>query len=196
MDIIILGLLMMKPSTIYEMRKAIETNLTNISSSSVGSIQAAIKKLLDKNLIQFNEYVENSVNKKVYSITEEGKSYFQESISQPMTYKEKSMELGKFLFMGFVDKNKRLSLLETYIRELENEVHKLEQVKAATNAISSFDDAYLSTLKENGAMEDFTLTNVQEIAFFQCAMLDLSIAKIKFEINWFQDFIKNMNEIV
>ncbi|MEG0736170.1 MAG: hypothetical protein RR441_04840, partial [Longicatena sp.] len=65
-----------------------------------------------------------------------------------------------------------------------------------TNAISSFDDAYLSTLKENGAMEDFTLTNVQEIAFFQCAMLDLSIAKIKFEINWFQDFIKNMNEIV
>lgn len=193
MDIIILGLLMIKASTIYEMRKVIETNLTNISSSSVGSIQAAIKKLLDSNLIFFNEYVENSVNKKVYMITADGRSYFQASISQPMRYKEKSMELAKFLFMGFVDKDKRSALIESYIIELKNGLNKLEQVKSATGALCSFDDNYLSELKNNGAAEELTPTDLQEIAFFQCAMLELSIAKIKFEIEWFQDFSKNIN---
>lgn len=192
MDIIILGLLMIKASTIYEMRKAIETSLTNISSSSVGSIQAAIKKLLDSNLICFNEYVENSVNKKVYMITTDGKSHFQANISQPMRYKEKSMELGKFLFMGFVDKNKRSALIESYIVELKNGLNKLEQVKSATGALSSFDENYLSALKNNGAVEELTLTDLQEIAFFQCAMLDLSIAKIKFEIDWFQKILEKI----
>lgn len=65
MDIIILGLLMIQNCTIYEMKKVIETNFTNISSSSIGSIQAAVKKLLSKNMICFSEYVEDSVNKKV-----------------------------------------------------------------------------------------------------------------------------------
>lgn len=101
------------------MRKAIETNLTNISSNSVESIQAAIKKLLGNNLICFNKYVENSVNKKVYIITTEGKAYFYANISQPMRYKEKSMELGKFFFMGFVNKSNRLALIESYIFELK-----------------------------------------------------------------------------
>ena len=72
MDIIILGLLMIQNCTIYEMKKVIEKNFGNISSSSIGSMQAAVKKLLSKNMICFNEHVENSVNKKVYEITHEG----------------------------------------------------------------------------------------------------------------------------
>lgn len=190
MDIIILGILMIKASTIYEMRKAIETTLINISSSSAGSIQAAIKKLLANHLICFNEYVEKSVNKKVYRITSEGRAYFSANISQPMRYKEKSMELEKFFFMGFVDQNKRSALIESYITELKNGLTKLEQVKSATGDLSSFDENDLSELKKHGAADDLTQTDLQEIAFFQCAMLDFSIAKIKFEINWFEHFKK------
>lgn len=193
MDIIILGLLMIKASTIYEMRKAIEANLINISSSSVGSIQAAIKKLLANHLICFNEYVEKGVNKKAYQITPEGKAYFSANISQPMRYKEKSMELEKFFFMGFVDQNKRLALIESYITELKNGLNKLEQIKSATGALSSFDEKYLSALKNHGAADDLTQTNLQEIAFYQCAMLDFSIAKIRFEMDWFEHFKKNMS---
>lgn len=43
MDIIILGLLMIQNCTIYEMKKVIEKNFGNISSSSIGSMQAAVK---------------------------------------------------------------------------------------------------------------------------------------------------------
>ena len=91
MDIIILGLLMIQNFTIYEMKKVIEKNFGNISSNSIGSMQAAVKKLLSNNMICFSEYVENSVNKKIYEITNEGKKYFLSSISTPMRYKEKNM---------------------------------------------------------------------------------------------------------
>lgn len=89
MAIIILGLLMLQNCTMYKMKKVIETNFTNISSSSIGNMQTAIKKLLSKKMICFSEYVEDSVNKKVYEIIDEDKKYFLSSISEPMLYKEK-----------------------------------------------------------------------------------------------------------
>lgn len=193
MDIIILGLLMIQNCTIYEMKKVIETNFTNISSNRVGSMQVAVKKLLSKNMICFSEYVEDSVNKKVYEITDEGKKYFLSSISEPMIYKEKNMELSKFFFMGFAPKSKRLELVEAYIAELQEQLASLEQIKFATEIQPNFDEDYLSMLKEKGAIQMQTVSDIEEIAFYQLAMLDLSIDKIKFEIQWFEGFKKNMN---
>lgn len=190
MDIIILGLLMIQNCTIYEMKKVIKTNFTNISSNSVGSIQVAVKKLLSKNMIYFSEYVEDSVNKKVYEITDEGKKYFLSSISEPMIYKEKNMELSKFFFMGFSPKSKRLELVEAYIAELQEQLASLEQIKFATEIQPNFDEDYLSMLKEKGAIQIQTVSDIEEIAFYQLAMLDLSIDKIKFEIQWFEGFKK------
>lgn len=192
MDIIILGLLMIQNCTIYEMKKVIETNFTNISSSSVGSMQAAVKKLLSKNMICFSEYVEDSVNKKVYEITDEGKKYFFSSISEPMRYKEKNMELSKFFFMGFAPKSKRLELVEAYIAELQEELFPLEQIKFATEIQPDFDEDYLLMLKEKGALEIQSVVDVKDIAFYQLAMLHLSIDKIKFEIQWFENFKENL----
>ena len=188
MDIIILGLLMIQNCTIYEMKKIIEKNFGNISSSSIGSMQAAVKKLLSKDMICFSEYVENSVNKKVYEITHEGKEHFLSAISEPMLYKEKNMELSKFFFMGFASKSKRLELVAAYVSELQKELIRLEQIKAAAEIQPQFDEDYLSILKEKGATEIQSVTDVQEIAFYQFAMLNLSIDKIKFEIQWFEDF--------
>lgn len=192
MDIIILGLLMIQNCTIYEMKKVIETNFTNISSSSVGSMQAAVKKLLSKNMICFSEYVEDSVNKKVYKITDEGKKYFFSSISEPMRYKEKNMELSKFFFMGFAPKSKRLELVEAYIAVLQEELFPLEQIKFATEIQPDFDENYLLMLKEKGTLEIQSVVDVKDIAFYQLAMLHLSIDKIKFEIQWFENFKENL----
>ena len=76
MDTIILGLLIMKDRTIYEIRERINKGLNMMYSSSMGSIQAAIKKLLENNYIEFEEIVDNGKYKKVYSITTSGKEYF------------------------------------------------------------------------------------------------------------------------
>lgn len=192
MFIIILGLLMIQKCTLYEMRKTIECHFTNISSNSTGSIQATLKKLLNKNMIRFNEYVENSVNKKVYEITDAGKAYFYESISRPMLYKEKSMELSKFIFMGFLEKDKWLPLIDAYIAELNNELNALEQIQSATEPRHDYDEDYVVSLQEKGTASDMAVDKVKNIALFQYASLDLSIAKVRFELHWFEDFKQNL----
>ncbi len=50
-------------------------------SSSMGSIQAAVKKLLNYEYISYEEAVENGKYKRVYSITHSGKLYFFEWIN-------------------------------------------------------------------------------------------------------------------
>lgn len=194
MDIIILGFLMIQGSTIYELRQSIKNSLSTVSSDSTGSIQAALKKLLNKQMITFKEQVEGGLNKKVYFITDLGKEHFQQSITQLMLYKEKNMELSKFFFMGFTDKDKRSEMLADYIQVLEDELASLEQINAASSPRYSFDEPFLQSLKERGgAVEYMDLENVKDIAQFQYATLDLGIEKAKFEIEWFKKFRERLS---
>lgn len=188
MDIIVLGLLMMQKCTIYELRKLIEIRFSLISSNSMGSIQAAIKKLSDKGLVIFSESVENGVNRKIYEITDAGKTYFYDGVSSPMLYKEKNMELCKFFFMGFIDKDKRHELIVAYVAELKKELAALEAVNTAIAPRHTPTEDELAALHNKGAANEITEANVGDITIFQYATLDLSIAKIQFEIQWFQDF--------
>lgn len=64
MDKIILGFLMLRSATIYELRQFIKNTLSTVSSDSTGSIQAGIHKLLKNNYITFKESVESGRNKK------------------------------------------------------------------------------------------------------------------------------------
>ena len=48
MENIILSLLLIKSMTIYEIRAFIQKNLSTVCSDSMGSIQSAIKKLIEK----------------------------------------------------------------------------------------------------------------------------------------------------
>ena len=76
MENIILGLLLLKNRTIYELRKRINDGLNLMYSCSTGSIQAAIKKLLQNGHVAVRETTENGKLKKIYSITEKGKTAF------------------------------------------------------------------------------------------------------------------------
>lgn len=189
MDIIILGFLMMKHSTIYEIRGFIEAYLTSVSSNSTGSIQAGIKKLVKNEMITFKEQVENSVNKKIYSITEAGKKYFLERLSSPMLYREKNMEWNKLFFMGFIDKEQQIKSIDNYIGELEQELEFLNCINLSLNPRYGLGQDYVDDVKQNsGAPELITQERVHEIAKFQYAVLDLGIDKVKFEIEWFSSF--------
>ena len=76
MENIILGLLMLRSRTIYQLRKRIDEGLNLMYSCSTGSIQAAIKKLLQNGHITFSEIKEKGKLKKIYSITDSGRSSF------------------------------------------------------------------------------------------------------------------------
>jgi len=200
MEIIILGLLMIQRCTIYEMKKRIETTFSSISSNSTGSIQSAVKKLLSRGMIAYDEHVENGVNKKVYEITEAGKAYFVDRLSRPMLYKEKNMELGKLFFMGFAPADSRAGLVDAYIAELRKEKSKLEEIHARTGDRDAAVENYMRHLKAIGEEEKFAQMlgceclpqGIRDVAFFQYATLDLALAKIDFEMQWFEQLKKQM----
>ncbi len=130
MENIILSLLLIKSMTLYEIRMFIQQNLNTVCSDSLGSIQAALKKLLSKNCTVFREYTENGLMKKEYSITEAGLAQFKAWIQIPMDLQKiKNMEEGKFFFLGMVPKEVRIQSLNGYINSLMIEQEKLLQIQ-------------------------------------------------------------------
>ncbi len=192
MDILLLGMLMLKKCTIYEMRKIIERNFTSISSNSMGSIQTALKKLRQSGRVIFSEGVENGVNKKIYEITEAGRSYFLAEIAKPMRNKEKNMELVRFFYMGFAPTEERGALLGGYIAELRSEMDFLEQLRRTIEAQPPLDAEGIAKM---GITPRLSAAAVREIAVFQRAMLQFSIDKLAFETRWFADFREEIDTL-
>nr|UWI49898.1 PadR family transcriptional regulator [Clostridioides difficile] len=194
MDKIILGLLMIKKLTIYELRSIIEMNFTSMCSSSMGSIQAAIKKLLEKKMIVYEELVENSVNKKFYTLTNEGKECFLEWVQTAMiSGKIKDMELSKLFFMGFVPTKKRLPLIESYLVDLKKEKEQLENIKKQDSNVAKLQ--YIDYIEKNKTEFSHFLKvsensniqkEVQDIIDFELLTLQFGIDRTNFEIEWFE----------
>lgn len=129
MDNIILGLLILKSRTIYELRERVDKGLNLMYSNSTGSIQAALKKLLAGGYISFNETEENGRRKKVYSITESGRRCFFNWVNSPMGEGGmKSPELVKIYFMGFSDKSAREKNIESHIEVLKAQRKILNEI--------------------------------------------------------------------
>lgn len=129
MDYIILGLLLLQSRTIYQLQQRISQGLNLMYSSSLGSIQAAIKKLLNCEYIRFEEVVENGKYKKVYLITESGKQHFLEWVNKPIEEQSiKSPELVKVYFMGFSDRVNREASIRQYLTYLNEQYCILEAI--------------------------------------------------------------------
>ena len=132
MDKLILGLLMIKHFTVYEIRQVMRQNFSSMCSDSLGSIQAALKKLSQQGAVTYSEYVEKGKMKKEYAITASGRILFLEWLKTPIDMsKNKNMDLGKFLFMGYLPKKEQLQMLDLTIEGLEVEVQEFEAVKDA-----------------------------------------------------------------
>lgn len=136
MENIILSLLLLKSMTIYEMRMFIQQTLNTVCSDSLGSLQSAIKKLMSKNFISQNEYVENGMVKKQYSITAGGLEQFKDWIGIPMNLQKiKNMEEGKFFFLGMAPKKTRMNSIQGYIESLRTEYEKLLRIQEQVQAV-------------------------------------------------------------
>lgn len=177
MEYIILGLLLIKPMTGYEISRFIKVNLSMICSSSAGSVQTAIKKLLADHKIQFSEFVENGKNKKEFFITDLGKAEFSRWIQNPMqTEKVKNMELSKLFFLGFAEKEQRKAAISGYISQLE----------AAKNNLLS--------IKKSFEKMDLSLDALQDVFCYQHYTLEYGIASAEFEISWYRQLLKKMEK--
>lgn len=195
MDKIILGILMLKRLTVYEIRNIIKENFQAMCSDSLGSIQAAIKKLFAAQMITYSEYVEKSVNKKQYSITDKGRKEFLDWLYIPADMsKSKNMELGKLLFMGIVPLEKRLLLIDEIICLLGKELTELLEIQSSIKSSNEKeqivaywqnDPEYCSGI-QNATKNLDIIENANAIGNFQAITLQYGIDATKFQIEWFK----------
>ena len=199
MDKIILGILMLRRMTAYELRNTIRDNFKSMCSDSLGSIQAALKKLLSLKMVSFEELVEKGVNKKRYAITDAGEKILMEWIKIPIDIsKTKNIDAGKLLFMGYISKSEQKNLINKIILSLEEEYTALKNLKESINFESErleienyllTDTEYQKRIKNLNKKNNIS-ENIKEISKFTLASLDYGIDDVDFNIRWFKKLKK------
>ena len=207
MDKLILGLLMIKHFTVYEIRQVMRQNFSSMCSDSLGSIQAALKKLSQQGAVTYSEYVEKGKMKKEYAITASGRFLFLEWLKTPIDMsKNKNMDLGKFLFMGYLPKKEQLQMLDLTIEGLEVEVQEFEAVKDAIRFTEEQEkvkayleqNSHLATeLIETSQAADLA-ESISQIGYFEIKTLEFGLDSARFQLEWFsklrQQLAKNEKE--
>ena len=201
MEYIILGLLLFKPMTVYEIRIYIQKNLTTICSDSLGSIQIAVKKLLNKGYITTKEYLERGLVKKKHSITSLGVEHYKEWVGSPINIaKMTNMEESKFYFLGTASKEKRISFLKSYISSLKEQFNKLVRIKELTKGAK--DIAIHTHLERIGnekqitdnlsvVSEEDNMQSIFENTYsYQMHLLDYGLNRVKSDISFYERILK------
>lgn len=174
MEHIILGLLLLSSRTIYQLRERIHKGLNLMYSSSMGSIQAAVKKLLKNGYISYEEAVENGKYKKIYSITDNGKQYFFQWINSPLEIQNaKNPELAKVYFMGFCDEKNREINIENYLTYLKEQYDALHAICEEADRIEAPEEH-------------------RDIFFYQLAAARYGRDFMKFNIEWYESLLKEI----
>lgn len=207
MDKIILGILLLKRLTVYEIRNILRQNFKDMCSDSMGSIQAAIKKLFANGMVTCNELVEKGVNKKIYSITPAGRYFFLEWLRTPMDMsKAKNMELGKLLFMGLVPEGDRIRLMDEIVAGLQEDLAYLQKIMQAVEDTDSMQTRYLDYLKKDpeymaGILEATGNASPQasiiDLNRYELLTLKLGLDTTRFYLDWFttvRNSLKNSME--
>ena len=201
MENIILSLLLLKSTTIYEMRTYIQKVLSTVCSDSLGSMQIAIKKLLEKGYVSVTEYVESNTLKKQYSITPEGVEYYKTWAGTPINIqKMKSMEVGKIFFLGIAPGERRVEFLKSYIADLEGEYEKLLVIKDYVDKTQTTSiERNTKRIKEDPALVNNLLEvsgekNIEQVVTnidnYQVYMLEYGLERMKADLDFYKKILK------
>lgn len=201
MEYIILSMLLCKAMTVYEIRNYIIKNLTTVCSNSLGSIQTAIKKMLSKGYIEVNEYVENGLNKKKYSITDKGLTEYKKWVGTPINLsKMTNMEESKLFFLGVAPKEKRIAFLVTLNKDFEEQLQALTAIQEfALNAKEAVIKDNVSNIsKESKYVNNLlSVSNEKDLSAvllntydYQMSLLKYGIERTKFDLAFYKNLLK------
>lgn len=181
MEYLILGLLILSPMTGYELQQFIRKNLALICSHSAGSVQTALAKLEKDGKIISHETAEGRRRKKVFTITDTGRSVFSAWVAQPMqSGKVKNMELSKLFFAGLAKPEERIVAIKNYISQMQHTKSVLCSIRE-----------YFRQMKEEKLPPG---TDWAQVLRFQGYTIEYGIAAAEFEISWYSQLLRKLEE--
>lgn len=144
----ILGFLSLKPLSGYDLKKLFHMSAAYFWPADQTQIYRTLKKLAEDGLIELKEQKKGeTVDRKIYAITEKGREESLKQIQQNTVddFISRDMFLMQLFFSGTLSKCERLTLLDT---QLQN-VNKLKQ-----QLEDNYDNNYEKFLNATGLTED------------------------------------------
>ncbi|MCG8532614.1 MAG: PadR family transcriptional regulator, partial [Desulfovibrionales bacterium] len=94
-------------------KKALEQKVSPFYSSSLGSIQPALKKLLEQGFITLEKQIHNKRIRNLYIITDDGRAYFRKAMLEEIPEKKAETDIFiRLFFLGVLDSEDRLQCLK------------------------------------------------------------------------------------
>jgi len=143
-DMMILGFLMSGPKTGYKI-KNITGKMMIAYNLSLNQIYPALRKLETANLVKKEVVFQTGKpNKHVYTITDEGKSLFRQSlVGSPNPIDYDLDFLVKLFFFRFLDEESILRQFEREIISLDEQLEDFEQVKPVVDQEGTDDGRFI-----------------------------------------------------
>ena len=171
-DKIILGILQYRDMTSYDVKKAIEKSTAFFYNASMGSIHPALKKLEAAASVTATSVIENGRAKKIYSITDQGRTVFADWLSEGLPLEKfKDETLVRLFFFGNMQPEEQVRHITAHTATLDEQIAMLEALKAQLHDVEVPDD-------------------MKSHALFQIATLDFGLNYFKFSRDWYQNFLK------
>ncbi|NLJ72549.1 MAG: PadR family transcriptional regulator [Syntrophomonadaceae bacterium] len=128
-DYIILGSLTIRNMSGYEIRKLMSYSTAFFSNVSFGSIYPALNKLEKNGLVVVKEVVDTGRYKKIYEITEEGRSLFQDMMAEPLRpFNFRYEILIRIFFAQNLSNQQLLTLINEHLTQLSDLASDLKEI--------------------------------------------------------------------
>ena len=130
LDYIILGFLMYGDMSGYDIKRQMTLSTSNFYDASFGSIYPMLRKMEERALIVSKEIVDSGKYKKVYSITDDGKTEFSGWLEKPIELSgTKHEHLVKVFFYDFLPKDKIIRQISEFMAYIKKTLEDLEHLE-------------------------------------------------------------------
>jgi DNA-binding PadR family transcriptional regulator len=167
---VILGLLLIRPQSLYDLVKNFEAGVSLFYSASSGSIRRALETLLTGGLIEVAEVAPGARGRKTYRVTDAGREQFRDWMTGPMTGPDaEAAALPRLFFLGLLDPAERAEVLPRITARIEKDLGRFEALSEVVDAVEVPDE-------------------LRDVFTYQRATLDYGLAAQRFALDWFRTF--------
>lgn len=173
MAYVILGLLLLRSMSRYDLVKAFESGVSLFYSASSGSIKRALDGLVQRGLVEVESTEEGGRGRKTYAVTEAGRATFLDWMRSDITGDLETGALARLYFLGLLDAADRAPVLERAQARIEQDLRVLEDLQERVSAAEVPD-------------------GFEDVAHFQRATLDYGLMSHRASRDWFGEQVRRI----
>lgn len=135
--LLLLGVLMAQSQHAYRINEFIETNLGRVSNMKRATAYALLERLEKRGLVSMDvQAIGRHPPRKVYSITEAGKSAFLDLLQKVLLRVEETSSAADiaFMFIDYLPADEAIALLEKRAEELQRQIVRFRSTPHHTSA--------------------------------------------------------------